>query len=180
MSKAIWAQVITRATFVILVDNACVLDYFIKIKACAVCNKNPNPTSEWSKNHELFCEINYEGSWGNMEKEGIVEMFLRSADKNNLKYAKYIGVGDSNSFIAIKQKLENKSGQEYQIEKENCISHIQKWVLLYVHIRINGKILIYQMVRLLVVLEGWQITLLIKNKYITVVQLDTIREMTKK
>lgn len=69
-----------------------------------------------------------------MEKEGIVEMFLRSADKNNLKYAKYIGVGDSNSFITIKQKLESKSGQEYQIEKENCISHIQK------HKKITTKI----------------------------------------
>ena len=62
MSKVIRAQVITRATFVILVDNACVLDYSIKSKACAVCNKNPNHTYEWSENHELFCEINCEGS----------------------------------------------------------------------------------------------------------------------
>ena len=30
-----------------------------------------------------------------MEIEGTVEMFLRSTDKYNLKYAEYIGDGDS-------------------------------------------------------------------------------------
>ena len=46
------------ATFIISIDNGCVLDYSIKSKTCAVCNKNPNPTDEWSRNHELFCEKN--------------------------------------------------------------------------------------------------------------------------
>ena len=63
----------------------------------AVCNKNPNPTDEWSRNHELFYEINHKGSSGSMEKEGAVEMFF--------KYTEYIGDGDLNSFGAVKQEL---------------------------------------------------------------------------
>ena len=49
------------ATFIISIDNGCVLDYSIKSKTCAVCNKNPNPTDEWSRNHELFYEIKPQG-----------------------------------------------------------------------------------------------------------------------
>ena len=56
------------ATFIISIDNGCVLDYSIKSKTCAVCNKNPNPTDEWSRNHELFYKINHKGSSGSMEK----------------------------------------------------------------------------------------------------------------
>ena len=45
-----------------------------------------------------------------MENEGAVEMLLRSVDKYNLKHTEYIGDGDSDSFRAIKQKLEYKYG----------------------------------------------------------------------
>ena len=61
-----------------------------------------------------------------MEEEGAVKMFLRSIDKHNLKYAEYIGDGDSNSFGAVKQELESKYGDKYQIKKEDCIGHIKK------------------------------------------------------
>ena len=107
-----------------------------------MCNKNPNPTDEWSRNHELFCEINHKGSSGSMEKEGVVEMFLRSIDKHNLKYAEYIGDGDPHSFGAVKQELENKYGDKYQIEKGDTLQKI--WILLFVHIRIGVYVLFYQ------------------------------------
>ena len=142
------------ATFIISTDNG-VLDYSIKSKTCAVCNKNLNPTDEWSRNHELFCEINHKGSSGSMEKEGAVEMFLCSIDKHNLKYAEYIGDGDSNSFGAVKQEFENKYGDKYQIEKEDCISHIKKRMVSALRIYKNkckGTVLLE--VRLLVVLGG--------------------------
>ena len=51
---------------------------------------------------------------------------MRFIDKYNLKYAEYIGDGDSNSFGAVKKELETKYGDEYQSEKEDCIDHIQK------------------------------------------------------
>ena len=82
------------ATFVISIQNGCVLDYSIKSKTCSVCKKNRNPSEEWKKSHEPFCQINHKGSSGSMEKEGAVEMFLQSIDKHNLKYTEYIGDGD--------------------------------------------------------------------------------------
>ena len=63
------------ATFIISIGNGCVLDYSVKSKTCAVCNNNPNPTDECSRNHELFCKINHKGSSASMEEEGAVEMF---------------------------------------------------------------------------------------------------------
>ena len=86
------------ATFVISIYNGCVLDYSIKCKTCTVCKKNPNPSEEWKKSHEPFCQINHRGSSGSMERDGALQMFLRSIDKNNLKYTEYIGDGDSNLF----------------------------------------------------------------------------------
>ena len=44
------------ATFVISIQNGCVLDYSIKSKPCSVCKKNRNPSEEWKKSHEPFCQ----------------------------------------------------------------------------------------------------------------------------
>ena len=114
------------ATFVISIQNGCVLDYSIKSKTCSVCKKNRVPSEEWKKSHEPFCQINHKGSSGSMEKEGAVEMFLQSIDKHNLKYTEYIGDGDSNSFGAVKKALSEKYGDDYDVRKEDCIGHIQK------------------------------------------------------
>ena len=98
--------------------------------------------------------MNYKGSSGSMEKEGAVEMFLRSIDKYNLKYAEYIGDGDSNSFGAVKQELENMV-TNIKLRKKTVSATLKKeWVLHFVHIRISARVLFYQMVRLLVVLRG--------------------------
>ena len=127
MAKAIYGHnSLLGATFVISIDNGCVLDYSIKCKLCSVCKKNQNPTDEWKKKHKPNCEINHTASSGSMEKEGAVEMFLRSIDKHKLKYAEYIGDGDTNSFGAVQQALVEKYGDQYQIDKEDCIGHIQK------------------------------------------------------
>ena len=61
-----------------------------------------------------------------MERDGAVEMFLQSIDKNNLKYTEYIGDGDSNSFGVVKSALAEKYEDEYIVRKEDCIGHIQK------------------------------------------------------
>ena len=61
-----------------------------------------------------------------MEKDGAVEMFLRSVEKHNLKYSEYIGDGDTNSFGAVSQALQIKFGDDYPIIKEDCIGDIQK------------------------------------------------------
>ena len=114
------------ATFLISVDNGCVLDYSVKSKTCSVCKQYPNPTAEWKENHAPDCEINHIGSSGSMEREGAVEMFLRSVDKHNLKYTEYVSDGDTNSFGAVVQALSEKFGDQYKVTKEDCIGHIQK------------------------------------------------------
>ena len=114
------------ATFILSIDNGCVLDYSIKSKVCTVCRKHPNPTEEWLEIHKPVCAINHAGSSGSMEKDGAVEMFLWSLEKHQLKYTEYVGDGDTNSFGAVQAALNEKYGDAYQIVKEDCIAHIQK------------------------------------------------------
>ena len=61
-----------------------------------------------------------------MERDGAVEMFLQSIDKNNLKYSEYIGDDNFNSFGAVKKALGEKYGDEYVVRKQDCIRHIKK------------------------------------------------------
>ena len=88
------------ATFVLSIHNGCVLEYSIKSKICHLCEKNPHPTIEWKQKYAAICEINHRGSSGSMEKEGAIEMCVRSVDKHNLKYTTFVGDGDTNSFAA--------------------------------------------------------------------------------
>ena len=37
------------ATFIISVDNGCVLDYKVKSKICFMCKCNPDAPEEWKK-----------------------------------------------------------------------------------------------------------------------------------
>ena len=67
-------------------------------------------------------------SWkcGKYGERWRVDMFLRSIEKNNLKYTEYVGDGDTNSFGAVQETLAEKYGGEYTSGKEDCIGHIQK------------------------------------------------------
>ena len=114
------------ATFIISVDNGCVLDYEVKSKICFVCKRNPDPSEEWKKNHETNCTINHTGSSGSMERDAAVVMFTRSVEKRNLIYSVYVGDGDTNSFGAVSAALQEKFGDEYPITKEDCIGHIER------------------------------------------------------
>eukprot|EP00794_Sanderia_malayensis_P002926 gene2926-3380_t len=59
-----------------------------------------------------------------MESAGAVMMFKRSIEKHQLRYTSYIGDGDSSSYgdVASSQPY----GEGVQIEKKECIGHIQK------------------------------------------------------
>ena len=61
-----------------------------------------------------------------MEVEGSIETFLRSIKKHNLCYTTYVGDGDSSAFASVKNAVLLKYGDQYKIEKEDCIGHIQK------------------------------------------------------
>ena len=104
-------------TFVILADTGEVLDYEAKSSYCKKCQYNTG-------DHD--CSKNHQGSSDSMEKICAAEMFCRSIEKHNLRYTVYIGDGGTNSFAEVREKMKEKSGDDYSVTKEDCIGHIQK------------------------------------------------------
>ena len=51
------------------------------------------------KEHD--CPINHKGSAGAMEASGIVKCFQRLVERNNVRYKKFIGDGDSSSYPSV-------------------------------------------------------------------------------
>ena len=43
-----------------------------------------------------------------------------------MKYTLFVGDGDSDTFKAIKEAMEDIYGNRYVVRKEECIGHIQK------------------------------------------------------
>lgn len=75
-------------------------------------------------NHDASCVANYQGSSGGMEVKGVLEMFRESEAKYNVRYKYYLGDGDSVSYSTVSN--EKPYGPDYDIEKKECIGHIQK------------------------------------------------------
>ncbi|GFV92573.1 uncharacterized protein TNCV_1374241 [Trichonephila clavipes] len=67
---------------------------------------------------------NYFGSSGAMEIQGASKIFQRSLSLHNSRYITYLGDGDCKAFDAVKKK--NMYGNEYPIEKLECIGHVRK------------------------------------------------------
>lgn len=104
--------VITATSF----DTGKVLDMECVTKYCQKCAQNRTQCQEG-------CLKNYSGSSGGMEGVGVVNIFARSIETRGVRYVKYLGDGDSNSYGSICAK---KPYGEVAIEKLECIGHIQK------------------------------------------------------
>jgi len=117
--------------FIISIETGEVLDFVIKSLICHVCSahkhlvKGSDEHKDWWATHEQNCTINHEGSSDSMESQGAVEIFLRSIDKHQLQYTTFIGDGDSNCFGSCQKALES-APIPYNIQKEECVGHIQK------------------------------------------------------
>ncbi|GFT74768.1 uncharacterized protein TNCV_2516681 [Trichonephila clavipes] len=97
------------------IDTGKVIDVDILSKYCA-CKNLPF--------HEKDCKRNYVGSSGAMEIQGASKIFQRSLSLHNARYITYLGDGDCKAFDAVKEK--NIYGNEYPIEKLECIGHVMK------------------------------------------------------
>ncbi|GFT33278.1 uncharacterized protein TNCV_4767581 [Trichonephila clavipes] len=97
------------------IDTGKVIDVDILSKYCA-CKNLPF--------HEKDCKRNYVGSSGAMEIQGASKIFQRSLSLHNSRYITYLGDGDCKAFDAVKKK--NIYGNEYPIEKLECIGHVMK------------------------------------------------------
>lgn len=105
-----------------------VIDIFVKSKYCKECEhwekkKDTAEYDEWKNVHENNCQANHSGSAGKMEPDAIVEMFSRSESTYNVRYAYYIGDGDSKTYKSIQDA---KPYGDFPVTKKECIGHVQK------------------------------------------------------
>lgn len=105
-----------------------IVDVEVKSKYCKSCEhwKSKLGTTEyeqWHKTHTDECQANHEGSSGKMEVDAVVEMFVRSKSLHGLKYANYIGDGDSKTFKGI---MDKNPYENLEVQKKECIDHVQK------------------------------------------------------
>ncbi|XP_077257590.1 uncharacterized protein LOC143894826 [Temnothorax americanus] len=105
-----------------------VVDVNVKSSYCKQCEvwekkKNTEEYNEWKIEHESNCQANLEGSAGKMEVDSIKEMFHRSEEQYGVKYTRYIGDGDSKTYKGI---VESKPYGDKEIQKKECIGHVQK------------------------------------------------------
>ncbi|GFT63374.1 uncharacterized protein TNCV_3696301 [Trichonephila clavipes] len=115
------------------IDTGKVMDVDILSKYCA-CKNLPF--------HEKDCKRNYVGSSGAMEIQGVSKIFQRSLSLHNARYITYLGDGDCKAFDAVKKK--NIYGNEYPIEKLECIGHVMKRMGTRLHrlkAQLKGQIL---------------------------------------
>lgn len=61
-----------------------------------------------------------------METDGILKIFERSECEIGVRYSKFLGDGDSSSYPTVRQA--KPYGDEIDVEKLECIGHIQKRV----------------------------------------------------
>lgn len=94
-------------------------------KSCAQMNpkKGTIEYDDWLQKHSEVCRINHNNSSGQMEVDGIKEMFQRSESLHNVKYINYIGDGDTKTYKNI---CDAKPYGDVMIVKKECINHVQK------------------------------------------------------
>ncbi|GFU08382.1 uncharacterized protein TNCV_4963031 [Trichonephila clavipes] len=95
---------------------------------CKGCDSYKGPKfgpkySAFLAKHQIFCrktiaDLLRNGSLRN------AEIFFRSAQKHGLKYQRYIGDGDSKTFLSIAEK--EPYGDSVPIIKIECVGHVQK------------------------------------------------------
>nr|XP_012148628.1 PREDICTED: uncharacterized protein LOC105663565 [Megachile rotundata] len=78
----------------------------------------------WRESHEEVCAANHSGSAGKIEIDAVVEMFLRSLKRHDVKYTTYIGDGDTKTFNGI-LKYE-PYGKNVVVNKKECVGHVEK------------------------------------------------------
>lgn len=108
-----------------------VLDIFVKSSYCKLCEfwekkLHTAEFEEWSAEHieNNECRANHEGAAGNMEAASILSMFKRSMELYGVRYAYYIGDGDSKTYSAV--VAAKPYGEEFKINKKECVGHVQK------------------------------------------------------
>lgn len=91
---------------------------------CRVLTKYCRCKARLQNSHDANCIANYSGVSGGTEVQGVLDMFEKSEETRGLRYKYYLGDGDSSSFSTV--ATARPYGQDFIIEKQECIGHIQK------------------------------------------------------
>ncbi|KAK3758696.1 hypothetical protein RRG08_056736 [Elysia crispata] len=95
-------------------------------KSCDYWNSKDKTSAEyraWKSNHTSDCTVTHNGSSGGMEANIASSLFSRSVENYSLRYTRFIGDGDTNSFKTVS---ESKPYKEIAVEKIECVGHVQK------------------------------------------------------
>ena len=118
--------------------NKKVIDCLVYTKFRPICARQRRTGNK--KPH--VCKINHIESSGRMESAGAVAFFHESTTKYGLRYANYIGDGDTESF---KKVLDSKPYGDSLIPKKlECVGHVQKRLgtrLRKLRTNLKGKLL---------------------------------------
>ena len=82
---------------------------------------------EWYEGHTNSgqCKANHIGAAGNLEVDTIVTMFKRSVVTLGVRFRKYIEDDDSKTYTGVINA--KPYGENFPINKKECIGHVQKW-----------------------------------------------------
>lgn len=128
-SRSQSCQVVSRVVAVIYVDTAEVLDAHVACSTCPTCkrledkDKSSLEYLSWYVKHGITCRMNHDGSAQAMEAARAIMVYRRSLE-NSVRYNPFVGDGDSKSYKTV--ATDKPCGPNYDIEKEECIGHIQK------------------------------------------------------
>lgn len=106
-----------------------ILDVVVKSSFYKACDmrkheKDSIEFQAWYSTHKDECNANHEGGAGKMEVDGVIEMFKRSEENYNVKYANYIGDGDMKTFRTLINAF--PYGNEFEVKKLECVLHVKK------------------------------------------------------
>ena len=104
------------------------IDIEVMSKECKECtvwrNKEGTPQFEdWWEGHQHLCQANHLGSSGSMYASGLLAIFQHSVEQYTMRYAEFLGEGDSKAHKLI---VEEAVYGEKQISKLECVGHVQK------------------------------------------------------
>lgn len=101
------------------------LDICVKSKYCKECEhwekKKNNEYEEWHTLHQSHCKSNHSDITGKMEPDAVVEMFSRSEAIHSVRYARYVGDGNSKTHKSI---VYAKPYGDFTVTKKERIEHV--------------------------------------------------------
>ena len=84
-----------------------VIDVDTRSKVCKSCDyweardKHSEEYKKWKEGHVRKCTANHVRSSGAMEADIAIDLFGRSVERHSLRYMRFIGDGDTNSFKKV-------------------------------------------------------------------------------